>query len=118
MPEMTFTVEWPDGSLQECYSPSLVMHDYLTTGESYPVSEFVHRVATALDEASQRVRAKYGFACTSASAQRDDIQDRAQPFLSAERPPEQATGMAGSVRVLAMEPQLPATGQHQKVQPQ
>ncbi|MGZ6801009.1 MAG: MSMEG_0570 family nitrogen starvation response protein, partial [Mycobacteriaceae bacterium] len=32
MPEMTFTVQWPDGKRESCYSPSLVMHDYLTIG--------------------------------------------------------------------------------------
>jgi uncharacterized repeat protein (TIGR04042 family) len=107
MPEMTFTVEWPDGSLQECYSTSLVMHDHLAAGESYSVSDFVHRVSAALNEASRRVREKYGFACTSAAAQRNDIQDRAQAFASASDP--RATGPAGMVRVLAMEPQLPPT---------
>ena len=45
MPEMTFTLEWPDGSFQECYSPSLVMHDHLREGESYSVGDFMHRVA-------------------------------------------------------------------------
>jgi len=113
MPEMTFTVEWPDGSLQQCYSPSLVMHDHLSTGESYPVADFVQRVDTALNEASRRVREKYGFACTSALAERDDIQDRAQLFLRAAGQDQPAPGLL--VRVLAMEPQLPATASKRKV---
>jgi uncharacterized repeat protein (TIGR04042 family) len=113
MPEMTFTVEWPDGSRQECYSPSLVMHDHLRAGESYPVADFVGRVATALNEASRRVREKYGFACTSAIAERDDIQDRAQSFLRAPGRDQPAPGPL--VRVLAMEPQLPATESKRKV---
>ena len=25
MPEMTFAVRWPDGRVEECYSPSLVV---------------------------------------------------------------------------------------------
>lgn len=107
MPEMTFTVEWPDGSLQDCYSPSLVMHDFLSVGESYSVPEFVRLTSNALDQASERVRAKFGFACTSAAEQREAIHDKAQAF------PEGAgaAGAAGAsklVRVLAMEPPLPA----------
>jgi len=67
MPEMTFDVRWPDGSIQRCYSPSLVIHDYLRTGGCYTVGEFVDRSGRALAEASDRVRAKFGFACTSAA---------------------------------------------------
>lgn len=108
MPEMTFTVEWPDGSIQDCYSPSLVMHDHLKTGESYSVEDFVNRVSTALDEASTRVREKYGFVCTSAMAQRDEVRERARSFNQPIHALEQA-GVAGSkVRVVAMKPQLPA----------
>lgn len=115
MPEMTFTVEWPDGSFQECYSPSLVMHDHLSTDESYPVKEFVRRVATALDEASRRVREKYGFACTSAAAQKQEIQARAQQFSSGHDSPEAIEG-AGYVRILAMVPPLPSAN-NQEVTP-
>lgn len=67
MPEMTFEVRWPDGSVQRCYSPSLVVHDYLSNGGRYTVGEFVDRSGRALAEASDRVRAKFGFACTSAA---------------------------------------------------
>lgn len=67
MPEMTFEVRWPDGSTQRCYSPSLVMHDYLSTGTAYTVGDFVDRSTRALTEAGERVRAKFGFYCTSAA---------------------------------------------------
>ncbi|MGK2869222.1 MAG: MSMEG_0570 family nitrogen starvation response protein [Mycobacterium sp.] len=67
MPEMTFDVRWPDGSTQRCYSPSLVMHDYLTIGERYTVGDFLDRSDRALTVASDRVREKFGFACTSAA---------------------------------------------------
>jgi uncharacterized repeat protein (TIGR04042 family) len=115
MPEMTFTVEWPDGSFQECYSPSLVMHDHITTGESYPVPEFVRRVASALDEASGRVREKYGFACTSAAAQKEEIQGRAQQFSPDPSMASAGAEAAGRVRVLSMEPPLQNTTNHQEV---
>jgi len=80
MPEMTFDIRWPDGSTQSCYSPSLVMHDYLTTGQRYTVADLLDRTGTALQQASERVRAKYGFACTSAAATADEIAHAAQRF--------------------------------------
>ena len=96
MPEMTVVVRWPDGSVEECYSPSLVMHDHLAAGTSYAVEEFVRRSGVALDEASERVRARYGFACTSAQASRRRIQQVAAAFT-----PDQ------EVTVLTMSPPLP-----------
>ncbi|WP_116411078.1 MSMEG_0570 family nitrogen starvation response protein [Subtercola boreus] len=97
MPEMTFTVRWPDGSVADCYSPSLVMHDHLLVGESYPLAEFVYRTNTALDLASERVRAKYGFECTSARQQQSEIAVVASRFAAA---PD------ARVEVLAMVPPL------------
>ena len=73
MPEMTFTVRWPDGRTDECYSPSLVMHDHLTVGSSYTIEDFTVRSTTALDEASERVRKKFGFACSSAAITSEHI---------------------------------------------
>jgi uncharacterized repeat protein (TIGR04042 family) len=66
MPEMRFQIRWPDGQVDSCYSPSLVVREHLAVGASYPVPEFVARVGTALNIASERVRAKYGFACSMA----------------------------------------------------
>lgn len=96
MPEMRFAVRWPDGAESSHYSPSLVMHDYLSTGESYGVADFVARSSEALDAAGERVRAAYGFACTSAMASRDEIARTAAAYG------------AGEVTVLRMEPPLPA----------
>ena len=95
MPEMTFELQWPDGSRQRCYSPSLVMHDYLTTGASYTVAEFLGRSGTALTEASDRVRAKFGFACTPAAATNDEIRTTASRFRS-----------TALIQVTAMQPAL------------
>lgn len=115
MPEMTFVVEWPDGSLQKCYSPSLVMHDYLSAHASYPLQDFVSRVDSALDEASRRVQEKYGFACTSAAAQKASIHDRAKHFASVDATAPADIEPVGSVRVLSMEPPLPVTTTDQGV---
>ena len=66
MPEMHFHVRWPDGRRETCYSPSLVVKDFLTLGETYAIDDFVEKTRTALNIASERVREKYGFACSSA----------------------------------------------------
>jgi uncharacterized repeat protein (TIGR04042 family) len=96
MPEMTVIVRWPDGSVEQHYSPSLVMHDHLRVGATYTVADFAERARTALDEAAERVRAKYGFYCTSAAGSAGRISELAAAY------PPQAT-----VEVLAMEPPLP-----------
>jgi uncharacterized repeat protein (TIGR04042 family) len=80
MPEMHFTVRWPDGRDHTCYSPSLVVQEHLTPGQSYPLSDFLQRTHEALTIASERVRAKYGFACSRAMDQWADIEERAQHF--------------------------------------
>ncbi|WP_299572696.1 MSMEG_0570 family nitrogen starvation response protein [uncultured Williamsia sp.] len=98
MPEMTVTVRWPDGTRDDCYSPSLVMHDHLTAGTDYTVADFTDRATVALGEAAERVRARYGFACTSAMATADHIRSRAEGFA-----PD------ATVTVVAMHPPLPAT---------
>jgi uncharacterized repeat protein (TIGR04042 family) len=98
MPEMTFDVRWPDGRVQRCYSPSLVMHDYLTAGTDYPVADFVERSSRALAEASERVRAKYGFACTSAAATTEQIRTAAGEYDA-----------HATIRILTMQPELETT---------
>lgn len=68
MPEMSVVVRWPDGREQDCWSPSPVMHEHLEVGAQYTVTDFERRAVHALAVASDRVLAKYGFACTSAAA--------------------------------------------------
>lgn len=69
MPEVIFTIKWPDGSTEDCYSPSTIISDYISEGEDYPLSEFVQKSSRALELASERVMKKYGFRCTSAEDQ-------------------------------------------------
>ena len=66
MPEMRFRIRWPDGRLETCYSPSLVVKDYLVEGASYRLADFLDRSRAALLAASERVRAKYGRPCPRA----------------------------------------------------
>lgn len=80
MPEMRFLIRWPDGAAESCYSPSLVVKDYFSPGETYPLADFVARSRTALNVASERVRAKYGFACSSAMDQLARIEAAAEAF--------------------------------------
>ena len=82
MPEMTFRVRWPDGKETDCYSPSLVIRDHFTTGQDYPVREFLEKADTALTDASERVRARYGFPCSRALGQLQAIRQAGAPFLN------------------------------------
>jgi len=80
MPEVYFSVQLPDGQTRQCYSPSTVVQRYFQSGEELTVAKFVARSREALQEASERVRAKYGFACTSAAMQITAIESFAKPF--------------------------------------
>ncbi|PTM90945.1 putative repeat protein (TIGR04042 family) [Dietzia psychralcaliphila] len=106
MPEMSFAVRWPDGTVRDYYSPSLVIHDHLTVGERLSVTEFHRRATDALTEAGERVRARYGFLCSSAAdtAAQVDSASRAHPG-------------AALVEVVSMHPPLPSASQPSASQP-
>src|SRR6188768_2707318 len=74
MPEMHFRVRFPNDATIDCYSPSYVIEDYLNEGQSYAVSEFLERTRKALNIASERVRERYGFSCSSALDQLAEIE--------------------------------------------
>ena len=80
MPEMLFQIRWPDGAVEQCYSPSLVIRDHLAVGETYSVPECLRRSRTALTIASDRVREKYGFACSRAMGQLARLESAAGHF--------------------------------------
>lgn len=82
MPEMRFEVRWPNGKEESCYSPSSVINEYLTSGESYPLADFLSITEQALNQASERVRQKYGYACSSAMDQLNRIQQTAKHFAN------------------------------------
>jgi uncharacterized repeat protein (TIGR04042 family) len=90
MPEMTFTTRWPDGRELTSYSPSLVVHEHLAAGATYPVPDFLRRTTTALHTASERVRARYGVPCGRAARSLAEIE-----CLASSQP-------AGLVEVTAM----------------
>lgn len=88
MPVMHFHVRWPDQTTTRCYSPSLVVGEYLTVGQTYPLNDFLARVREALNIASERVRAKYGFACSQALDQLAAIEHMASGFAVLPGAPE------------------------------
>jgi uncharacterized repeat protein (TIGR04042 family) len=72
-----------------------VIDEHLEVGGEYAVADFVERAARALNVASDRVRARYGLACSSALDQLARLEAAADALSPAER--------GGSVRVLAFE---------------
>lgn len=80
MPVMHFLIQWPDGSEASCYSPSTVVSEFFTPGERYPLDDFVARSRQALHIGSERVREKYGFACSAAMDQLAQIEHQAARF--------------------------------------
>lgn len=82
MPEMRFVIAWPDGVQETCYSPSLVIRDFLVEGETYPLPDFLDRSRQALTIASDRVEEKYGFPCSLARSQLARIEAGAARFQS------------------------------------
>jgi uncharacterized repeat protein (TIGR04042 family) len=80
MPEMHMSIVWPDGSEERCYSPSLVLKDYFRVGDSYALADFRVRSRTALTIAGERVRAKFGYACSRAAQQLARIEQRCLVF--------------------------------------
>lgn len=80
MPAMHYRLRWPDDSEMFCYSPSLVIKDHLATDTRYPLDDFLARIRTATQIASDRVAAKYGFACSRAADQLAQIEQQARRF--------------------------------------
>jgi uncharacterized repeat protein (TIGR04042 family) len=73
---MHFVVRWPDGAEMRCYSPSLVVREYLEVGKTYTLADFLERSRTMLHIGAERVKAKFGFYCTAAVEQLAEIEAR------------------------------------------
>jgi uncharacterized repeat protein (TIGR04042 family) len=86
MPEIHFQIQWPDGSQATCYSPSLVIKDYFTPNSDYALEDFVARSRTALQIASDRVKAKYGMPCSLALRQLAQIETTATQYENFPQP--------------------------------
>ena len=82
MPEIRFQIEWPDGTQDLCYSPSLIVKEYFTPDTSYGLQDFVERSRQSLTIASDRVKAKYGRPCSLALGQLQQIESIATKYAS------------------------------------
>jgi uncharacterized repeat protein (TIGR04042 family) len=80
MPEIRFQIEWPNGSQETCYSPSLIVKDYFAPDNEYALEDFVERSRTSLKIASDRVLAKYGMPCSLALGQLQRIEATATQY--------------------------------------
>lgn len=80
MPAIHYTVRWPDAQETRCYSPSLIVQELLELGRDYPLPDFMARVREATRIADDRVRAKYGFACSRAADQLDQLEALARAY--------------------------------------
>lgn len=83
MPETRLHIRWPDGKNDVVYSPSTVIEQYFQPDQQLSLTEFGQTCTKALDHASERVYQSYGFACTSAMAERDRIQRAVRTLLAA-----------------------------------
>ena len=86
MPEIRFQIEWPDGTQDLCYSPSLIVKEYFTPDTSYRLQDFVERSRQALTIASDRVKAKYGRPCSLALGQLQQIESIATKYAGEPSP--------------------------------
>lgn len=80
MPALNFEIEWPNGEVMECYSPSTIVCNYFREGDSMTVEELVSVSRAALNRASDRVEERFGFRCTASAEQRDKIIRQAACF--------------------------------------
>lgn len=80
MPSVNFTVKWPNGQSSNFYSPSTIVYEYFQKGQQWAGQEFLKQAEQALHAASERVRARYGFTCSSAMDTLNRIQEQAASF--------------------------------------
>jgi uncharacterized repeat protein (TIGR04042 family) len=80
MPERHFDIQWPNGDQQSCYSPSSIISEYLIAEQTYALKDFIYQAELGLNEASERVRSKYGYACSSAMDQLNQLKKAATKF--------------------------------------
>jgi uncharacterized repeat protein (TIGR04042 family) len=76
MPEVMLELHWPDGQASRFYSPSTIVYEFLKPGETLSIAELEQKGLAALREASERVRARYGFACTRTDEEASKLQKR------------------------------------------
>ena len=84
MPVTYVNIEWPNKETDQVYSPSSVVKEYFNSGETLTVQEFLNTCNQSLDIASERVREKFGYACTSAQSESQRIEEKCKNFTALE----------------------------------
>lgn len=84
MPEVVLELHWPDGEASSFYSPSTVVYEFLKPGDRLSIAELEQKGLAALNEASERVRARYGFACTRTDEEALKLRKRVAKYNSTE----------------------------------
>lgn len=80
MPAVHYRLRWPDASVIECYSPSTVIRDYLRPHTRYALDDFMALARAAYPRASDRVRERFGYECSSAADQLAELEQRAARY--------------------------------------
>ncbi|KQT43040.1 hypothetical protein ASG43_16040 [Aureimonas sp. Leaf454] len=78
MPEVRFTIRWPDGTRRDCYSPSTVIREHLVSGAVLPLPVFLATIRTGLGAASRRVEERYGRPCGIVARELAEIESTAR----------------------------------------
>ena len=94
MPAVNFIVRWPDGDTVEYYSPSTIIHEHLSADAHYPMDAFAEICERAMQQASERVRQRYGFACSASAAEWEKIRHKLKTL--------RRNGIQGDVSILAL----------------
>jgi uncharacterized repeat protein (TIGR04042 family) len=95
MPAVNFKIRWPNGKEATGYSPSTVIYQYLEEGARYPLTDFLQRVESALNNASERVKEVKGFYCSSAMDTLSSLKGQASYLVEPDV-------VAGQVEILSM----------------
>lgn len=85
MPALNFEVEWPDGEIMTCYSPSTAILELINTGAVFTVASFVETSDLAMSKADERVMERFGYSCKVIARQREKIALMAQKFSADEQ---------------------------------
>jgi uncharacterized repeat protein (TIGR04042 family) len=80
MPEVHVHIRWPDDRAEVCYSPSTAIKTVFAAGQTYALADFMARAEDGLTQAGERVRAVYGYACSSAADQLQRLRETAATY--------------------------------------
>ncbi len=84
MPVTYVNIEWPNEETDEVYSPSSVIKEYFKPGETLTIEDFLNKCNQSLSLASERVRVKFGYACTSAISETERINKKCTIFTASD----------------------------------